>query len=478
MQLPSYSSLKQRTSSFLQRAKKSGSLLFCMLLLSTLAPAAHAQKVLILSSMDRETVPTGAIDSLNNLLAEFTSAGATITHITNHDLPGTVTAASFTAGTGGPFDLVVVTRLVQPIDPGNLSTINSAIASRAANGFVLLYDTGGLATSLAAIDLRDELNASGGFSMTVSGPVAADINAPLNTNSPYSSSFAAANPMRMGYMNYLNNVPPANSVYLAPGSTLPPVGSVVNVNNVVGVFVPATQSFGGTGACLIGFPDISMFELRNFTGESNGIGPPNNTGVTNRGKLASAWMNAVRIGGACGLPATISKSFQPTLVVPDGISTLTITIENASPTAVSGLNVTDNLPTPAVVAGAASTTCTGATPTANVGGNSVSLTGATLPVGGCTITVPVRWPTAAAAQCAGAGTTITNTIIPGTDFTTSQGQINTTATATLTCQGDPIPPATVSTPISVPTLSQLALAVLALLLGWVAWTQLAVQRRR
>ena len=476
MQLPSYFSLKQRTGSYLQRAKKSGGLLFCMLLLSTLAPAAHAQNVLILSSMDRETVPTGAIDALTNLLAEFNAAGATITHITNHDLPGAVTAASFTAGAGGPFDLVVVTRLVQPLDPGNLSAINSAIASRAANGFVLLYDTGGNAASLAATDLRDELNAAGGFGMTVSGPVTTDISAPLNTNSPYSSSFTA-NPMRMGYLNYLNNVPPANSLYLAQGSALPPVGSVTNVNNVVGVFVPATQSFGGTGACLFGFPDISMFELRNYTGASNGIGGPNTTGITNQGKLASTWIGAVRMGGACGLPATISKAFLPTLVVPDGVSTLTITIENASPTAVSGLNVTDNLPAPAVVAGAASTTCTGATPTANVGASSISLAGATLPVGGCTITVPVRWPAAAAAQCAGAGTTITNTITPGTDFTTSQGQVNTPATATLTCQGDPIPPIA-STPVSVPTLSQLALAVLALLLGWVAHAQLAAQRRR
>ena len=335
----------------------------------------------------------------------------------------------------------------------------------------MLYDTGGNPASSSALDLVVQLNLAGGFSISASAPVNMDINAILNTHSPFSGSFSGIDPMRMGWMNYLDNVPPANALYLAPGSALPPVGSTTPLNNVTGVFVPTAQSFGGTGACLLGFPDGSMFEMRNYTGVYNGIGPPNTSGIMNQYKLAPAWLGAVSPTGACGIPA-ISKAFAPTAVVSGGMAGLTISITNPTGAPVSSLKVTDALPAPLVVGGAASTTCTGGTLAAAIGSNSVSLTGATLPAGGCTITVPVQWPASSAALCMGTGTTVTNTITPGSDFTTSLGQVNTPATATLSCpMGAPLP-------VAVPTLSQWALATLALLMAWLAWSQRLPRGRR
>ncbi|QNP48860.1 IPTL-CTERM sorting domain-containing protein [Diaphorobacter aerolatus] len=72
----------------------------------------------------------------------------------------------------------------------------------------------------------------------------------------------------------------------------------------------------------------------------------------------------------------------------------------------------------------------------------------------------------------GPGTTVTNVITPGTDFTTGEGQVATPATATLTCLGEPpVNPPDPGSATAVPTLSQWGLMVLSLVLGAAAWTQ-------
>ncbi|QNP48861.1 DUF7933 domain-containing protein [Diaphorobacter aerolatus] len=239
------------------------------------------------------------------------------------------------------------------------------------------------------------------------------------------------NPLVGGDVTYFNGVPANNALYLAPGSTQPAPGTTVD--GVYGLLIPQTQSYGGTGACLFATVDLTPFDA-----VYNDI-----YGTQNAGKIAPAFLNAIAAGGSCGIPASISKAFSQTSVLPGGTSTLTITVHNTATSAVPGLNVTDTLPSPLVIADAATTTCTGGTLVAASDSNSVSLSGAALPVGGCTITVPVSWPVAQAALCAAPGTTVTNVITPGTDFTTSLGQSNTPATAALTCLGEPpvIPPA-------------------------------------
>ena len=135
----------------------------------------------------------------------------------------------------------------------------------------------------------------------------------------------------------------------------------------------------------------------------------------------------------------ITKTFSPTTVNAGDTSTLTIQISNPTGAAVPGANVTDALPSPLQIAAAGgSTTCTLNSPAdlnAAAGATIVSLANATIPIGGCSITVPVQWPNANASMCTGAP--VTNTITPGTGFTTSQGQVNTPATATLACLAAP-----------------------------------------
>jgi uncharacterized repeat protein (TIGR01451 family) len=92
-------------------------------------------------------------------------------------------------------------------------------------------------------------------------------------------------------------------------------------------------------------------------------------------------------------PPSISKSFNPAMISPNGISTLTFTITNPAinPVPENGVAFTDTLPTNVVVAipNGATNTC-GGTLTAVSGSNSISLTGGTVAVSSsCTVSVNV-----------------------------------------------------------------------------------------
>jgi LPXTG-site transpeptidase (sortase) family protein len=104
---------------------------------------------------------------------------------------------------------------------------------------------------------------------------------------------------------------------------------------------------------------------------------------------ASAPLNVQNVG--------ITKAFLPASIVAGATSTLTITLQNPTGTAYTGAGITDTLPAGLIIAGPGSTNCGGGIVTAVVGGQTVQLTGGTIPasatppspLGTCTITVPV-----------------------------------------------------------------------------------------
>lgn len=147
-------------------------------------------------------------------------------------------------------------------------------------------------------------------------------------------------------------------------------------------------------------------------------------GVTN-GSPASATLNVQPVG--------ITKAFSPTSIPAGGTSTLTITLQNPTGSAYTGVNLTDNLPSGLTVSGTPTTTCGG---TLTNTATSVTLTGGVIPasltpptpVGTCTITITVTAPLTAPTS------TQTNTIPPGS-LVTAQGVTNpTAATANLGVQ--------------------------------------------
>ena len=126
---------------------------------------------------------------------------------------------------------------------------------------------------------------------------------------------------------------------------------------------------------------------------------------------------------------SISKAFTPPNVRPGGISTLTITLQNANASPLVSASLTDNLPGTAtsgvIIAPTpnASTTCAGGVVTAVPGTQMVSMTGGTVPAqagnvpGTCTIAVDV--------QGLGSLTTRTNTIPTANASATIQGTTTT-----------------------------------------------------
>jgi uncharacterized repeat protein (TIGR01451 family) len=119
---------------------------------------------------------------------------------------------------------------------------------------------------------------------------------------------------------------------------------------------------------------------------------------------------------------TIAKSFAPATVAPGANATLTLTITNPGPIALTGASLTDTYPaglvnaTPLAVGG----TCTGVTTTASAGGNTFNVTAATIPAASsCTITVAVTAAAAGSYANTASGVATTQTGSAGTGSNTA-----------------------------------------------------------
>ncbi|MSN24896.1 MAG: DUF11 domain-containing protein [Geobacter sp.] len=137
-------------------------------------------------------------------------------------------------------------------------------------------------------------------------------------------------------------------------------------------------------------------------------------------------------------PATISKSFLPTSIVPGGTSTLSIIISNSNTVALNNVALTDSYPAgltnTASPSGAISGSGCFGTVTAANGGTSVALSGGFVPAGGsCTISVKVTFAVAGS---------YTNTIPAGA--VTNSRNITNTAAATATLNQAAVQPPSVT----------------------------------
>jgi uncharacterized repeat protein (TIGR01451 family) len=137
--------------------------------------------------------------------------------------------------------------------------------------------------------------------------------------------------------------------------------------------------------------------------------------LTSNGANSAPAVATLTVNSPSVVTPTLGKAFSPATIAAGGISTLTITLSNASTTAAT-LNapLTDTLPSGVVVSGSASTTCAGGTASTGAatvasqdrtlfrprwfggnGGSHVTLTGGTIPAGSsCTVTVSVTAPVA------------------------------------------------------------------------------------
>ena len=203
----------------------------------------------------------------------------------------------------------------------------------------------------------------------------------------------------------------------AGGTTISWTGGTINAGQLCRIDVYVTSSTPGT--------------------VTNTIMPGNITNNENRAPAGN--LNAsLTVRTLSDL--TVSKAFYPTQVVPSGISTLTITLQNVNASPLVNVSATDSLTTMGTGGNTvriapnpnASTTC-GGTLTAAAGTQTISLTGGTIPaqVGGipgiCTISVNVQAGTSTSTRTNTIPTTNVSGEIQGTG-TTINAQANATAT--------------------------------------------------
>ena len=156
-----------------------------------------------------------------------------------------------------------------------------------------------------------------------------------------------------------------------------------------------------------------------FTGTAPGVYPfPINALID--GGIAATEQDIITVEPPLGQPPSVSKVFAPPSITTGGTSVLTFAISNLNSTPVTGVGLNDPLPAGLVVASPNGLTgsCGGGAITATPGSGSITLTGATLPVAGCTFSVNV------AATTDGPKVNLTDTL-------TSAAGVGNRATATL-----------------------------------------------
>ena len=194
----------------------------------------------------------------------------------------------------------------------------------------------------------------------------------------------------------LTNCGGSASVTNSGGNPLAGGGTSVKLNNATIV---------ASGTCTIKV-NVSSVTPGVYTNTIPASAIHTQQGVTNV-SAASAPLNVQAIG--------ITKSFSPTAFQSGGSSTLTITLQNPSSAAYTGVAFTDTLPAGLTVASAPASPQCGGTVTSTT--SSIHLAGGTIPAGSiltpgtCTISVTVTSTTAAS---------YTNSI-PANTLTTDQG---------------------------------------------------------
>lgn len=393
--------------------------------------------------------------------------------------------ALFTPAGGGRYDMIVVGSTYYKVVDEAYATLTKVMQDPALKPGSILYfidsccDSGTTNSTNMKRFVSDVLNPATSKTLAAVLPTTDSMGVfPLNTpnapNNPATSgvpTIAANDPdvsqyaprfktqlskIYGGYYSTLSGLPTDNILFRNSNAVV----KSGNANVAYGAFFPTPQIYGGNGTCTFAVVDITPFGdsiYGNSYTANTGTGTPS-TGLN----IGQAFIDAALAGGACGGSASIAASptsQNVTLASPITPQPITLTITNETLDAaangngsVSGARVEAALPAHLALSGALSSTCTDsagsaltpqvvpASGTQNVG---FSITGITLGFQkSCIVTLPVKWadtadltgPTANACIKT-ASNTATLTINPGSSeqFSTNQGQVATTVTASVVC---------------------------------------------
>jgi len=230
------------------------------------------------------------------------------------------------------------------------------------------------------------------------------------------------------------------------------------------ITVTALQILAGPSSCTV------TVNVTNATGQFNASCAGTPAAFTNGPSnlaVAGADTNAVTASCLVVNGPTVAKAFSPTSIAGGGTTTLTFTYANPAGAATApNVGVVDTLPGGLVVANPANLggTCANAAAAtiATPGGSTITTTNLQLPAGAstCTVTVDVTNATGQFnASCAGSPSSFTN----GSGNLSLTNVIDAVTPSCVTVLGGPV---VVTPSFPVPTLRDVALALLALLVGF------------
>jgi uncharacterized repeat protein (TIGR01451 family) len=371
--------------------------------------------------------------------------------IVNPNPSSTLTGISFTDAL--PAGLVVAS-------PNNLNS-NCGGTFTAVPGSSVMSLTGGTVTPATAVPasglcvITVDLSVTGtGTLNNTTGPISANESGPGNPSNTATvtvvlaptviKAFGAVSIPVGGTTSLTFNIANPNGatalIGIALNDTLPAGLVVATPNGLTGTCVASSVIGANPGSNSVSLTSLNLpasgscsYSV-NVTGTSGGT-KTNTTAPINA--LFDDGFGTFRVitGGTASAitvvvaPPAIAKSFSPSNIAPNAISTLTFTITNpaANTAAEAGVAFTDTFPTNVVVAtpNGLAGNCNGGTVTAVAGGGTVSLTGGTIPAASsCTVSVNVT---------SALGGTYTN--ITGAVSSTNGGTGN-TATAVLSVVPD------------------------------------------
>ncbi|MEO7004855.1 MAG: ice-binding family protein, partial [Acidobacteriaceae bacterium] len=318
----------------------------------------------------------GNAASLTSPLVDSLPTGVTVS------APGTTTCGGTLTGATGS-STVMLTGGTIPTNGSCTVTVN--VTAPAAGSFINSLAAGALQTSngnnvvpavatltaTAPANVPPTVNKAFSPATVVAGAISTltiTLDNPAAVVADLTAPFTDSLPTGMDISGNASTTCGGSLAAAAGTSTITLTGGAIPANGSCTVTVDVTAPVAGSY-----FNALAAGSLQT----SNG----NNTAPA----VATLTVNALPV-----VAPTLSKAFSPATITSNGVSTLTITLNNSDGVAANlTAPFTDTFPSGIVVSGSAITTC-GGTLTANAGGSSIVLTGGAIPAGSsCTVKVNV-----------------------------------------------------------------------------------------
>ncbi len=271
---------------------------------------ALANKVLFLSTAEVPQVGPGGPAIMNTAFEGFRDAAGGPANII--DRRGALTNEALTTSDFDGVDVVVVQSVYNTISAANMALIQNLADTRPDLTFALFLD-GCCQTASNLTPMLTFLSGKTGWTLTPATSIGSVINSPLNTASPYSSTFSAVNPLVGEAYELVPNVPAGYALYLPHGAT-PPATLSTTVQSY-GLILPQKRMNNGAGACTMLVADTSHFTKGTHV------------------SLATATLNAARAtaGGCKG--ETVETDLTPVMTGPASLiqnvpQSYSVTVQN------------------------------------------------------------------------------------------------------------------------------------------------------